>query len=58
MNPGAGPGCCVFVPDGCSVALDGPGSSRNGRSVHFSYGYFTFANYYRFFGLSVRPVAD
>lgn len=36
----------------------GSGSSRNGRSVHFSYGYFTFANYYRFFGLPVRPVTD
>ena len=36
----------------------GSGSSRNGRSVHFSYGYFTGANYYRFFGLPVRAVSE
>ena len=36
----------------------GSGSSRNGRSVHFSYGYFTGTNYYRFFGLPVRAVSE
>ena len=36
----------------------GSGSSRNGLSVHFSYGYFTGANYYRFFGLPVRAVSE
>ena len=36
----------------------GSGSSRNGRSIHFSYGYFDDANYYRFFGLPVRAVSE
>ncbi len=36
----------------------GSGSSRNGRGVHFSYGYFTSANYYRFFGMPVRAVCE